>query len=243
MLCSCQPSEPCNKTPEQEERKEKLGEGRMLGAEPYDHLFKLLLIGDAGVGKSSLLLRFTDDAFSEQQNPTIGVDFKVRMLQMGAERVKCTIWDTAGQERFRTLTSSYYRGAQGVILTYDVTKRDTFEGMDVWLEEVAKYTPGGTKDVILVLVGNKVDLEEERQVSRREAEGWAKQRGMLFIETSAKTTLGVQQVFQELVQKILDSPALLQNTASGGGGGGGARADAGAADLTQAHGENEGGCC
>mmetsp|Transcript_37167 Transcript_37167/g.60569 ORF Transcript_37167/g.60569 Transcript_37167/m.60569 type:complete len:161 (-) Transcript_37167:36-518(-) len=160
------------------------------------------------------------------------------MLEQSGQRIKVTIWDTAGQERFRTLTSSYYRGAQGIVLTYDVTRRETFEHMNQWLEEVKQYTPGAGKDVILVLVGNKVDLDEKRQVSRKEGEAWARQRGMLFIETSAKTKLGIQQVFQELIQKILDSPALLHNTVSTG-----ARRDSGRADLTQAADDGEQGCC
>lgn len=118
----------------------------------------------------------------------------------------------AGQERFRTLTSSYYRGAQGIILTYDVTRRETFENLNQWLDEVGEYTPGGGKDVVKLLVGNKVD-KEDRTVSRKEGEAWARQRGMLFIEASAKTRVGIQQVFQEVVEKIIDNPILLQNTA------------------------------
>ena len=107
-----------------------------MGDEAYDHLFKLLLIGDAGVGKSSILLRFTDDTFDEHLQSTIGVDFKVKMRTIAGKRVKMTIWDTAGQERFRTLTSSYYRGAQGIMLTYDVTRRQTFDNLNQWLQEV-----------------------------------------------------------------------------------------------------------
>jgi len=208
----------------------------MLGNEPYDHLFKLLLVGDSAVGKSSILLRFTDGTFDEEQNATCGVDFKVKMLKQAGKTIKATIWDTAGQERFRTLTSSYYRGAQGIVLTYDVTRRETFYHINTWLEEVEKYTPGGTKDVILVLVGNKVDLESERQVSTKEGEAWARQRGMLFIETSAKTKLGIQEVFQELVQKILETPALMYNTISPKG-----KKDV-SADLSQAQDDSQG-CC
>lgn len=207
-----------------------------MADEAYDHLFKLLLIGDAGVGKSSILLRFTDDTFDEHLHSTIGVDFKVKMRTIAGKRIKMTIWDTAGQERFRTLTSSYYRGAQGILLTYDVTRRDTFENLNQWLQEVDVYTPGGGRDVVKVLVGNKVD-KSGRQVSQREAMDWARTQGMIFIESSAKTKVGIQQVFDEVVQKILENPRLLQNTAprsaqamgrtrlgpggaSGGGGGG-----------------------
>ncbi|KAM3574885.1 hypothetical protein VYU27_003209 [Nannochloropsis oceanica] len=185
----------------------------MREPEPYDHLFKLLLIGDAGVGKSSILLRFTDDAFDDHQQSTIGVDFKVKMIEVGQKKIKMTIWDTAGQERFRTLTSSYYRGAQGIILVYDVNRRDSFENLNHWLQEVEVYSTGGGREIIKVLVGNKVD--KDRLVPREEAEAWARSKGMLFLEASAKTRTGIKQVFQEVVQKILDNPALLTNTAPG----------------------------
>ncbi|RLN74275.1 hypothetical protein BBJ28_00006221 [Nothophytophthora sp. Chile5] len=170
----------------------------------YDHLFKLLLIGDAGVGKSSCAW------WGEP-----GVDFKVKMMQVDGKKIKMTIWDTAGQERFRTLTSSYYRGAQGIVLVvglshmcgivsylaavYDVARRDTFENLDLWLQEVEVYSPAGGRDVVKLLVGNKID--KERVVSRREAEDWARSKGMLFVESSAKTKIGIQQVFNEVVQK------------------------------------------
>ncbi len=200
--------------------------------ERYDHLLKLLLIGDEAVGKSSILLRFTDNTFNDQQASTIGVDFKVKMIQQNGKTLKATIWDTAGQERFRTLTSSYYRGAQGIILTYDVTRRESFEHLDDWLEEVKRYSPN-IRDIIIVLVGNKIDLEEERAVSRKEGESWARERGMLFIECSAKSRIGIQQVFQELLMKILESPVLLQNTVSASSASGTAQPRPGA-DLTQA---------
>jgi len=181
--------------------------------ETYDHLFKLLLIGDASVGKSSILQRFADNTFDEHLQSTIGVDFKVKMMDAGGKRVKMTIWDTAGQERFRTLTSSYYRGAQGIILVYDVTRRDSFENLSQWLKEVEIYAPGEGKDVVKLLVGNKVD--KDRVVSRQDAEAWARSHGMLFVETSAKTKVGIQQVFTEIVQKILENPTLLAGTTPG----------------------------
>ncbi|OQR87589.1 Rab18 family GTPase [Achlya hypogyna] len=177
----------------------------------YDHLFKLLLVGDAGVGKSSMLLRFTDDTFDDHLQSTIGVDFKVKMMTVDEKRIKMTIWDTAGQERFRTLTSSYYRGAQGVVLVYDVARRETFENLGTWLQEVEAYTPGNGREVVKLLVGNKID--KERAVLRKDGEAWARSKGMLFVESSAKTKIGIQQVFNEVVQKILDNPALLANTA------------------------------
>lgn len=158
-----------------------------------------------------MLLRFTDDTFDEALQSTIGVDFKVKMLNARGKRIKLTIWDTAGQERFRTLTSSYYRGAQGIILAYDVTRTETFENLNQWLSEVEVYCPGGGNDVVKILVGNKIDME--RFVSRSDADEWARSKGMIFLECSAKTKKGIEEVFQEVVEKILDNPVLLANTA------------------------------
>mmetsp|Transcript_57771 Transcript_57771/g.118226 ORF Transcript_57771/g.118226 Transcript_57771/m.118226 type:complete len:211 (+) Transcript_57771:63-695(+) len=180
-----------------------------------DHVFKILLIGDAGVGKSSMLLQFTDGYFNENLQSTIGVDFKVKVMDATGpdgrpKRVKVTIWDTAGQERFRTLTSSYYRGAQGIILVYDVARKETFDSLSMWLQEVEQFSMGGGKEVVKLLVGNKID--QERVVPRADAEEWAKARGMLFMEASAKTKEGISQVFNEVVQKVLENPTLLSNT-------------------------------
>lgn len=176
----------------------------------FDHLFKLLLIGDSGVGKSCLLLRFTTDTFDDL-SPTIGVDFKLKLLTLNGKRIKLTIWDTAGQERFRTLTSSYYRGAQGIILVYDVTKRESFNALEeVWLKEVESYST--YPDCVMMLVGNKVDQEKDRQVSREDGQSFARRHGCLFLECSAKTRVNVQQCFQELVQKIVETPSLARET-------------------------------
>ena len=175
----------------------------------YDHLLKVLLIGDAGVGKSSLLLRYTEDKFDEALGSTIGVDFKVKTVEADGKRVKLTLWDTAGQERFRTLTSSYYRGAQGVVLVYDVTRRATFDDLQRWLEEVDAYAPGGGEEVVKLLVGNKIDLED-RQVTEQEATDFARQQAMMYLECSARTRVGIRQAFEEVVLKILDTPALLE---------------------------------
>lgn len=180
---------------------------------PYDYLFKLLIIGDASVGKSSMLLRFADDKFDEHIQSTIGVDFKVNHVEVGGKRLKLTIWDTAGQERFRTLTSSYYRGAHGVVLVYDVTRVDTFENLQQWLKEIQLYSPNNGESVVKLLVGNKIDLD--RKVPREQAESWARSQGMLFLEASAKTKVGIQQVFMELVQKIVEDPDVLLHAAPG----------------------------
>eukprot|EP00919_Chromeraceae_sp_WS-2016_P058830 GHVR01139804.1.p1 GENE.GHVR01139804.1~~GHVR01139804.1.p1 ORF type:complete len:204 (-),score=37.42 GHVR01139804.1:438-1049(-) len=176
----------------------------------YDHLFKILLIGDSGVGKSSILLRFTDDEFNPKSLSTIGVDFKVKYMNLQGKRLKLAVWDTAGQERFRTLTSSYYRGAQAIILVYDCCVRESFENLQVWLEEVRRYATNA--DAVKMLVGNKID-KSPHVVSREDGASFAMEHSMLFIETSARTCEGVSQAFEEVVQKVLDTPHLLQNTA------------------------------
>lgn len=174
--------------------------------------FKLLLIGDSGTGKSSLLLRFTDDTWlhPDEVSATIGVDFKVKVVDIDDNKYKLTIWDTAGQERFRTLTSSYYRGAQGVILVYDVSSRATFEHLNLWFNELDTYS--SSQEVIKMIVGNKVDKESSgnREVSRKEGEAFARKMGTLFIEASAKTKTGVKDAFIEVVRKIIETPSLWQ---------------------------------
>ncbi|GAU50956.1 hypothetical protein TSUD_411440 [Trifolium subterraneum] len=160
----------------------------------YDLSFKILLIGDSAVGKSSLIVSFISGSV-EDIAPTIGVDFKIKLLTVGDKRLKLTIWDTAGQERFRTLTSSYYRGAQGIIL-------------EVWSKEVELYSTN--QDCVKMLVGNKVDRESERAVSSEEGLALAKEFGCLFFECSAKTRENVDKCFEELVLKIMEVPSLLE---------------------------------
>ncbi|XP_074276463.1 ras-related protein RABC2a-like [Silene latifolia] len=174
----------------------------------YDASFKILLIGDSGVGKSSLLVTLISNALHDLP-PTIGVDFKIKMLTVSGKKLKLTIWDTAGQEKFRTLTSSYYRGAQGIVLVYDVTRRETFSNLsDVWAKEVELYSTN--QDCVKMLVGNKVDKDSERGVSREEGMALAEQLGSLFTECSAKTRENVEQCFEELAMKIMEVPSLLE---------------------------------
>jgi Ras-related protein Rab-1A len=165
----------------------------------YDFLFKILLIGDSGVGKSCLLLRFTDDSYTDSYISTIGVDFKIRTHEIDGKKVKLQIWDTAGQERFRTITTSYYRGAHGIIVVYDITDRDSFDNIKEWLKEIEKYAH---ENVNILLVGNKVDKEIKRQVTIEEASELAAEYKLKYIETSAKTNINVEKAFLDLSAEI-----------------------------------------
>jgi small GTP-binding protein len=174
----------------------------MAGMNPeYDFLFKLLLIGDSGVGKSCLLLRFADDTYTESYISTIGVDFKIRTINLDGKTIKLQIWDTAGQERFRTITSSYYRGAQGIIIVYDMTDDDSFQNVKQWVAEIERYA---SESVIKLLVGNKSDLPN-RVVEKERAEEFARTMGCEFLETSARTAENVEVSFMTIAKQIKDT--------------------------------------
>ncbi|KAL5569463.1 hypothetical protein UlMin_026038 [Ulmus minor] len=186
-----------------------MGSPTKVGNSNYDYSFKILLIGDSGVGKSSILLSFISNSV-QHLSPTIGVDFKIKLLSVGGKNLKLTIWDTAGQERFGTVISSYYRGAHGIILVYDVTRRETFTNLlNTWSKEVELYS--SNPECVKILVGNKVDKEKEREVTREEGIALAEEHKCLFLECSAKTRENVQQCFKDLVLKILEVPSLLEN--------------------------------
>eukprot|EP00056_Hartaetosiga_gracilis_P019803 m.16057 g.16057 ORF g.16057 m.16057 type:complete len:204 (-) comp7947_c0_seq1:284-895(-) len=165
----------------------------------YDYLFKLLLIGDSGVGKSCLLLRFADDTYTETYISTIGVDFKIRTIELDGKTIKLQIWDTAGQERFRTITSSYYRGAHGIIVVYDVTDKDSFDNVKQWLQEIDRYA---CENVNKLLVGNKSDLANKKVVDFTTAKEFADSIGIPFLETSAKNATNVEQAFTTMAAEI-----------------------------------------
>ena len=165
----------------------------------YDHLFKLLLIGDSGVGKSCLLLRFADDTYTESYISTIGVDFKIRTIDIGGKSIKLQIWDTAGQERFRTITSSYYRGAHGIIVVYDVTDQASFSNVKQWLQEIDRYA---CENVNKLLVGNKCDLTTKKVVDYNTAKEFADGLGIPFLETSAKNSTNVEDAFITMASEI-----------------------------------------
>jgi len=166
----------------------------------YDYLFKLVLIGDSGVGKSCLLLRFADDNFTDSYISTIGVDFRFRTINIENKTVKLQIWDTAGQERFRTITSAYYRGADGIIMVYDVTSSESFDHVEEWLSEVDRYANENTSKL---LVGNKADLIEEKQVPEDTAQRFADKLNIPFLETSAKTATNVDAAFLTMAKELI----------------------------------------
>ncbi|KAK0410561.1 hypothetical protein QR680_005196 [Steinernema hermaphroditum] len=173
----------------------------------YDYLFKLLLIGDSGVGKSCLLLRFADDTYTESYISTIGVDFKIRTIELEDKVIKLQIWDTAGQERFRTITSSYYRGAHGIIVVYDITDQESFNNVKQWLQEIDRYA---CENVNKLLVGNKCDLNNKRAVEHNIAKEYADQLGIPFLETSAKSSTNVEQAFLTMAGEIKNRMGPLQ---------------------------------
>jgi len=165
----------------------------------YAYLFKYIIIGDTGVGKSCLLLQFTDKRFQPVHDLTIGVEFGARMVTIDNKQVKLQIWDTAGQESFRSITRSYYRGAAGALLVYDITRRDTFKHLSRWLEEARQHSQS---NMVIMLIGNKNDLEHRRTVSFEEGKAFADANGLIFMETSAKTAFNVEQAFINNAEKI-----------------------------------------
>eukprot|EP01103_Thecamoeba_quadrilineata_P007330 TRINITY_DN171_c0_g3_i1.p1 TRINITY_DN171_c0_g3~~TRINITY_DN171_c0_g3_i1.p1 ORF type:complete len:205 (-),score=20.71 TRINITY_DN171_c0_g3_i1:97-711(-) len=196
----------------------------------YDYLFKLLLIGDSGVGKSCLLLRFADDTYTESYISTIGVDFKIRTIELEGKTIKLQIWDTAGQERFRTITSSYYRGAHGIIVVYDVTDQVSFNNVKQWLQEIDRYA---TENVNKLLVGNKSDLVNKKVVDSNVAKEFADSKSIPFLETSAKNSTNVENAFLTMAREIKNRMAS-SAVPSGGKPGG--------LNIKQGEAVNTGGC-
>jgi len=169
------------------------------------HIFKIVLLGDSGVGKSNLVWRFTKNEFNQDSKSTIGVEFATKTVQIEDNKmVKAQIWDTAGQERYRSIASSYYRGALGALLVYDITDQNSFNNAPMWLKEVEENSE---KDCLIMLVGNKMDLTEQRQVSVRDGRSYARKNGLAFIETSALDSTGVETAFQRILQEIYKQQA------------------------------------
>jgi len=165
----------------------------------YDYLFKVVLIGDSGVGKSNLLSRFTRNQFNLESKSTIGVEFATRSIKVDAKTIKAQIWDTAGQERYRAITSAYYRGAVGALLVYDISKAVTYENVERWLNELRDHADS---NIVIMLVGNKSDLRHLRAVTTEQAAALAEKHGLSFIETSALDSTNVELAFQRILTEI-----------------------------------------
>ncbi|XP_053388141.1 ras-related protein Rab-8A-like isoform X2 [Mercenaria mercenaria] len=187
-------------------------------AKTYDYLFKLLLIGDSGVGKTCVLFRFSEDAFNATFISTIGIDFKIRTIELDGKKIKLQIWDTAGQERFRTITTAYYRGAMGIMLVYDITNEKSFDNIRNWIRNIEEHA---SRDVEKMILGNKCDMNDKRQVSKEKGEQLAIEHGIKFMETSAKASINVEEAFFTLARDIkakMDRKLDASSAPKGGGG-------------------------
>jgi Ras-related protein Rab-14 len=174
----------------------------MANTFPYEYIFKYIIIGDMGSGKSCLLHNFTEGKFVPDSPHTIGVEFGTRIIEVMGKKIKLQIWDTAGQERFRAVTRSYYRGAAGALLVYDISRRATFNHLTSWLTDAKTLT---TPNTVIMLIGNKSDLDEQRDVPFEEASAFAEENGLIFLEASAKTGNNVEEAFLKTASLIFQS--------------------------------------
>jgi small GTP-binding protein len=172
--------------------------------ELYEHLFKVILIGDWGVGKSNIILRITQDAFDPDSRTTIGVEFSQKVLEFNKKKTIVQIWDTAGQDRYKAITSAYYRAAVGAILVYDISKRSSFDSLSTWVNEIRSNTP---ETLVVTLMGNKIDLKAERAVPYEEGLSFATRNNFMFFEVSALSGEGIQESFLKMVETVYKSLA------------------------------------
>merc|ERR1711871_705623 len=164
-----------------------------------DHIFKVLIIGDSGVGKSCILKRYTDNEYEDSFLSTIGVDLRIKNLLKGNNRIKLQIWDTAGQERFQTITSNYYRNSKVVIIVYDITDKESFYNLNKWIEQCNQFN--GEK-VLKIIVGNKIDSENKREIDRELVNNFCKSNNLFHIETSAKNSEKIDELFEHIIEEL-----------------------------------------
>ena len=167
----------------------------------YDFIFKLVLIGDSGVGKTNILSRYLTNQFSASTQPTVGVEFGSKIIKKGEKLIKLQIWDTAGQERYKSITSAYYKGAKGAFVVYDISRKSTFDNVDKWINELKN---NGSEDVFILLVGNKSDLNDQREISEEEVKKKAEVYNIAFCETSALKGNNIEFAFESLIDKITE---------------------------------------
>ena len=182
----------------------------------FHYLLKYVIIGDSGVGKSNILLRYINNSFSEEFKTTVGVEFGAKNIEMNNNIYRIQIWDTAGQENFRSIARAYYKNCVCACIVYDIANRPSFESIQSWIDDCTKQS---SKSVLLVLIGNKNDLEDKREVKYEEGEKFAKSHNMIFLETSAKTGNNVNDIFlksvRQINQNIIDNKYDLENEACG----------------------------
>ena len=177
------------------------------------YIIKILTLGDTEVGKTSIVLRFSDDKFDDNQFATIGIDFKTKYMKMGDSSVKVLIWDTAGQEKFQNIAKQYYKGANGVLLIYDISNKKSFERVDFWLKELKENNK--INELFICLVGNKIDLEDKRVISTEEGEKYAQDNNIIFFEVSAKNKEGIAELFQTAIKGSLDKVLVVNEKEEG----------------------------
>ena len=175
-----------------------------MANDEYDYSFKIVLAGDSGVGKSNIFARYFKNIYLSDSKPTIGMDFLAKNLMVEGATIKAQVWDTAGQDKFRALAKSFYKNASGCLLVYDITNYDSFRSLDKWFEEVSG---NAEEDLVVLVIGNKCDLEQKRQVTTEEGEAFAKEHGLVFLETSAKTAHNVDDAFVQTAQAIYEKIA------------------------------------
>ena len=176
-------------------------------ADNYDVIYKIVLVGDSGVGKTNMMLRYLNKEFNKDSKATVGVEFGAKNTTIEGKIVKGQIWDTAGQERYRAITSAYYKGAKGAFVVYDISQRETFDSVDRWISELRSNTD---ERMVILLIGNKSDLEDKRAVKKEEGEDKARENEIAFLETSALTTDNIEKAFNEILNKVYEAYKTLE---------------------------------